>query len=199
VSSGSGEGLTDHTVSAAAAGDEAAFATLYVHLQPALRRYATALVGQDADDVTAEAWLHIARDLRTFHGDVDNFRAWTARIVRNRAMDSLRYSSRRPVQATQWDDLLDGVAREDTAAAALEHLSTESATAMISTLPREQAEAVLLRAVVGLDARSAGQILGKSAAAVRVAAHRGLRQLAQRLPAADDARTRVEPANGESA
>jgi RNA polymerase sigma-70 factor (ECF subfamily) len=36
-----------------------------------------------------------------------------------------------------------------------------------------------LRAVVGLDARAAGAVLGKRAGAVRVAAHRGLKKLAQ--------------------
>lgn len=188
---------SDATVLAAAAGDESAFASLYTQLQPALRRYATALVGQDAEDVTAEAWLHIARDMSTFRGDMDNFRAWTARIVRNRAMDHLRYHARRPVQPTPFDLLLDGVAREDTADSALERMSTESATAMIAQLPREQAEAVLLRAVVGLDAATAGQILGKSAAAVRVAAHRGLRQLARRLPVTDHACKGVVPPGAE--
>jgi RNA polymerase sigma-70 factor (ECF subfamily) len=48
-------------------------------------------------------------------------------------------------------------------------------------LPSDQAEAVLLRAVVGLDADSAGKILGKRAGAVRTAAYRGLRALAKRL------------------
>jgi RNA polymerase sigma-70 factor, ECF subfamily len=48
-------------------------------------------------------------------------------------------------------------------------------------LPPDQAEAVLLRAVLGLDARTAGQVLGKRAGAVRTAAHRGLTTLARRL------------------
>jgi RNA polymerase sigma-70 factor (ECF subfamily) len=44
-----------------------------------------------------------------------------------------------------------------------------------------EAEAVLLRAVLGLDAQTAGQVLGKRAGAVRTAAHRGLRTLARQL------------------
>jgi RNA polymerase sigma-70 factor (ECF subfamily) len=40
---------------------------------------------------------------------------------------------------------------------------------------------VLLRAVIGLDATTAGQVLGKRPGAVRVAAHRGLRRLARML------------------
>ena len=69
----------------------------------------------------------------------------------------------------------------DTATTALDALSTRNAIAMIASLPCDQAEAVLLRAVVGLDARTAGEVLGKRAGTVRVAAHRGLERLAKQL------------------
>jgi RNA polymerase sigma-70 factor (ECF subfamily) len=52
---------------------------------------------------------------------------------------------------------------------------------MIADLPPDQAEAVMLRVVMGLDAESAGQVLGKKAGAVRTAAYRGLRRLGTRL------------------
>ncbi len=160
-------------------GDDGAFAQLYLHLQPRLHRYAMSLVGQDADDVSADAWLHIARDVRAFSGDVDAFRGWAARIVRNRAMDHLRRNARRPAEPMA--DLPDAVAREDTEQAAMEAVSTSTAVALIAALPREQAEAVMLRAVVGLSAQQAALVLGKSPAAVRVSAHRGLKRLAAQL------------------
>jgi RNA polymerase sigma-70 factor, ECF subfamily len=50
-------------------------------------------------------------------------------------------------------------------------------------LPPDQAEAVLLRAVLGLDAQTAARILGKRPGAVRTAAYRGLRTLARELDA----------------
>lgn len=174
------EALAD-ALRSAVAGDERGFVTIYRMLQPGLLRYATALIGADAEDATAEAWLQIARDLRSFSGDVDAFRGWTARIVRNRALDLARSRSRRRTVPAGLDDLLDTVTVDTTAGAATERLSTAAAIELIASLPREQAEAVLLRAVVGLDARTAGQVLGKSAAAVRVAAHRGLRTLERRL------------------
>ena len=52
---------------------------------------------------------------------------------------------------------------------------------LIGTLPPDQAEAVLLRAVLGLDAATAGQVLGKRPGAVRTAASRGLRTLHGKL------------------
>jgi RNA polymerase sigma-70 factor (ECF subfamily) len=66
-------------------------------------------------------------------------------------------------------------------------VSTESAIALIAELPRDQAEAVLLRVVVGLDAESAGKVLSKRAGAVRTATYRGLRRLASRLEQAQAA------------
>jgi RNA polymerase sigma-70 factor, ECF subfamily len=171
----------DELIARAAAGDDTAFAALYIDLQPRLRRYALSLVGQEADDVTAEAWLQIARDLRGFSGDLDAFRGWAARIVRNRALDYVRARNRRPVQSLPPEQFPELPAGDDTAASAFDRLSTTAAVRVIASLPREQAEAVLLRAVVGLDAKTAGKVLGKSAAAVRVSAHRGLKALAKRL------------------
>ena len=143
-------------------------------------------MGQDADDVTADAWLQIARDLRNFSGDLDSFRGWTARIVRNRALDHLRARGRRPADLAPVELLTETAARDDTEGATFERLSTTAAVALIASLPREQAEAVMLRAVVGLDAKRAGQVLNKSAAAVRVSAHRGLKTLAERLQSGPD-------------
>lgn len=168
-------------VAAAQAGDGQAFAALYRETHPRLLRYAAGLVGQDAEDVTAEAWLQIARDLHRFSGDVDAFRGWAARIVRNRAMDQVRARARRPVQATDLSALLEHPCTEDAASTAAENISTAAAIALIATLPQDQAEAVLLRAVIGLDAASAGKVLGKRPGAVRIAAHRGLKTLARRL------------------
>lgn len=164
----------------ARAGDEVAFAALYRGLQPRLHRYAASLVGADADDVTAEAWLQIARDLRSFTGDDVAFRGWAARIVRNRAIGQLRSARRRPIVALSLPGV-DQVAPDDTEAGALETISTSEALRLISTLPPDQAEAVLLRVVIGLDSATAGTVLGKRAGTVRIAAHRGLRTLARRL------------------
>jgi RNA polymerase sigma-70 factor (ECF subfamily) len=50
---------------------------------------------------------------------------------------------------------------------------------MIASLPKDQAEAVMLRVVAGLDVAQTAQVLGKRPGAVRVAAMRGLRRLAQ--------------------
>jgi RNA polymerase sigma-70 factor (ECF subfamily) len=169
----------DAALLAARAGAEAGFAALYRDLQPRLLRYATVLVGAEAEDVTAETWLQVARGIRGFTGDLDGFRGWVSTICRNRAVDSARVRARRPAEPTDMATLAHLPAGHDTQAAALGALSTRWAMEQILALPRTEAEAVLLRAVVGLDAVTAGRVLGKRPGAVRVAAHRGLRRLAQ--------------------
>ncbi len=176
---------------AAQDGDEESFRMLYRDVQPRLIRFAGALVGADAEDVTSEAWLQIARDLRSFRGDLDGFRGWTATITRHRALDHLRRKSRRPGSDLPVEELVTMAADGDTELAALDGIATEEALRLISELPRDQAEAVLLRVVVGLDAKSAGKVLGKRSGAVRTAAYRGLRRLADRLAETGTARPLV--------
>ncbi|HUR74582.1 MAG TPA: RNA polymerase sigma factor [Sporichthya sp.] len=163
-------------------GDDESFREVYRTIQPSLLRYLRILVGDDAEDVASEAWLQIARDLRTFRGTADAFRGWCATIGRNRAMDHLRRRRTRPVAGdTPVEMLVDLPAPDDTAGAAVELVDGNAALALIATLPRDQAEAVMLRVIVGLDAETAAAVLGKRAGAVRTAAHRGLKNLAKQL------------------
>jgi RNA polymerase sigma factor, sigma-70 family len=150
-------------------------------VQPGLLGYVRGLVGEDAEDVASDAWLEIARDLGRFRGDGAGFRGWTATIARHRALDHLRKRQRRPRTALLEQDILQFPGGYDTADAALETLSTEMALELIGGLPREQAEAVLLRVVVGLDGPAAARVLGKRTGAVRTSAYRGLRRLARQV------------------
>jgi len=172
----------DTAVSGAQRGDEAAFRVVYRAVQPQLLQYVRSLVGPvDAEDVASEAWLQIARDLPSFRGDGTSVRGWAARIARNRALDHIRARSRRPIAGGGVDELVQLPDRADTADEALDAVATDRALAAIAALPREQAEAVMLRVVMGLDSTSAAKVLGKRAGSVRMATHRGLRRLAELL------------------
>lgn len=165
-------------VRSAMLGDERAFGVLYRSVQPGLLRYLRLLVAADAEDVASETWLQIVRDLRSFSGDGNGFRRWAVTIGRNRAMDHLRRQQRRPAILVPVDTLVELAGTDDTALSAVEAIGTDAALAMIGSLPPDQAEAVMLRAVVGLDAISTAEVLGKRPGAVRTAAYRGLRRLA---------------------
>ncbi|MFI1398973.1 RNA polymerase sigma factor [Streptomyces sp. NPDC020681] len=171
-------------VLAAQDGDESAFRTVYRAVHPRLLGYVRTLVGDpDAEDVASEAWLQIARDLGRFSGDADRFRGWAARIARNRALDHIRMRGRRPAVGADETELTSKPAESDTADEAMEALATGNTMALIAQLPQDQAEAVVLRVVVGLDAKSAAKTLGKRPGAVRTAAHRGLKRLSELLGA----------------
>lgn len=168
----------DSAIARAQAGDEAAFRVLYRDMQPRVLRYLQAIVGADAEDVASETWLQVARDLPGFRGDGDGFRGWMATVARHRATDHLRRARRRPQPATVTvADLETWAASDDTAGQALELMATEAAIALISQLPRDQAEVVLLRVVMGLDTAATARVLGKRPGAVRTASYRGLRGL----------------------
>jgi RNA polymerase sigma-70 factor, ECF subfamily len=166
-------------------GDPEVFRGLYREIQPGLLRYLKVLAGSDAEDVASETWLQVARDMAGFTGDRDGFRGWVITIGRHRALDLLRQRGRRPFTVPFGpSDLAERPADDDTEARGIEAVSTDAALRLIASLPPDQAEAVLLRAVAGLDAETAGKVIGKRAGAVRSAAHRGLRALASRLDAA---------------
>jgi RNA polymerase sigma-70 factor (ECF subfamily) len=174
----------DDAVRRMLAGDEEAFRTVYRALQPPLLRYLTVLVGvADAEDVASEAWAQAFRDLDRFSGGADGFRGWVTTIGRNRALDHLRRNSRRPVSDQSVDDLVDLPDGVDVELDTLGRVNSEAVLGLIASLPRDQAEAIMLRTVLGFDAPTAGRILGKRPGAVRAASHRGLKQLAKKLSA----------------
>ncbi len=168
---------------AASNGDEAAFAKLWRDMHPALLRYLRVLLRDNlaAEDVAADVWVDVSRRLGEFRGDEHAFHGWLFTMGRRRAIDTWRRASRTPVHLTDDISRLDRAADHDTAGSALERLGTERALALIATLPQDQAEAITLRVIAGLDVKQVASLLGKRPGAVRVAAHRGLRTLAARL------------------
>ena len=169
-------------VEGARRGDPEAFRVLYREAQPRLLRYLSYLVGSEAEDIASEAWLQATRDLGKFRGSHGDFRGWITTIARNRAMDHLRRANLHPPAIpVPVEDLAFVAGREDTEDLAIEAITTEGALALIAALPPDQAEAVLLRAVVGLDAKRAAQVVGKRAGAVRTAAYRGLKNIEKHL------------------
>ena len=191
-----GEPTVSAALRSAQQGDEDGFRELYRDTQPRLLRYLRVLVPDDAEDLASETWLQIARDLGSFRGELDDFRGWATTIARNRALDHVRRRQRRPPTGAPLEELVHVPAPHDTADAALEAIDTDAALRLIAGLPADQAEAILLRVVIGLDAKAAAQVLGKRPGAVRTAAYRGLNRLAERLDELGLGHGRSRPASG---
>jgi RNA polymerase sigma-70 factor (ECF subfamily) len=168
----------DSVLDSARAGDESGMAELWHALNPPVLRYLRVVVGQAAEDVASETWLQAARDIRRFRGDAAGFRVWLFRVARNRALEELRRSGRRKEDPAGLYTAPDLASRDDPAREAVERMATRQALRLIAELPANQAEAVMLRVVVGLDVTQTAEVLGKRPGAIRIAAMRGLRRLA---------------------
>ena len=170
----------DLALDAARLGHESGMAELWHSLNPLVLRYLRAIVDQAAEDVASETWLQAARDVRGYRGNAAGFRVWLFRVARHRGIDENRRAWRRheePHDAVE--QLRAAASAPDAASEVVELADTDRAVGLIATLPREQAEAVMLRVVAGLDVAGTARVLGKRSGAVRIATMRGLRRLAE--------------------
>jgi len=164
---------------AARHGDERAMAALWQELQPALLRYLRAVEPCTAEDIASDTWLEVTRRLDRFIGGEREFRGWLFTIARHRLIDARLWAARQRTAPVDW--ITDRPGRDDPAADVIADLSTEASLRLVSELPPEQAEAVRLRVMAGLDTEQVARIMGKQPGNVRVLSHRGLRNLARRL------------------
>ena len=170
-------------LAAAAGGDEDAFGMLWYDLQPRLLRYFRVAAAGAAEDLASDTWLRIIRSIGRFQGSEPAFQAWVFTIARHQVLDWRRRAARKPTQDLPVTGLAEPLAPDDPAADAVEGASTQAALALIATLPTDQAEAITLRVVAGLEVNRVAEIMGKRPGTVRVLTHRGLRRLAERLGA----------------
>ena len=168
-------------LTAAQEGDEGAFSVLWRDGNPALLRYLRVIAPESAEDVAAETWVSVVRALPRFQGGETAWRAWLFTTARRRVVDEGRRRSRRPESPVADVGSGEAASAPDAAELALENLATRAAVAAVGTLPPLQAEVIMLRVVAGLDTEAVAELVGRSPGAVRVAAHRGLRRLAQVL------------------
>ena len=169
----------DAAVNAARDGGEAAFAELFRALHPLLQRYLRARYGEVGDDVASETWAAVARDIHRFRGGFTDFRAWLFTIARARAIDEMRRSAKRAVPVP---GCVADVVHASAESEALDNFDHHDVLALVRRLSPDQADAVAARVLAGLDVAATAKLLGKSAAAVRINTHRGLRRLADMIP-----------------
>jgi RNA polymerase sigma-70 factor (ECF subfamily) len=174
-----------YALAAASAGDEAAFAAIWRDLHPRLQRYLRVVAGDAGEDLASETWAVVATTLDRFEGDERAFRAWVFTVARRRAVDNFRRAARRPsvpVDPVTLHEVVDDLPGADPADCVLASISTDEALSLVASLPTDQAEAVALRAIGGLDVATVAVLMDKRPGTVRVLTHRGLRSLAARIP-----------------
>jgi RNA polymerase sigma-70 factor (ECF subfamily) len=165
-------------------GEEDAVRALWRAHHPALLRFfRTRHAAQDVDDLASEVWLRASRSWDRFRGDEHDFRAWFFSIARAVSVDTYRRSGRRREHLVADVEPNMTERRAAAEAGAFESFGTDRAIALLASLPRDQAEAIALRVIAGLDAERVAEIMGKRPGTVRVLQHRGLRRMALMLEA----------------
>jgi RNA polymerase sigma-70 factor, ECF subfamily len=172
----------DDVLAAAQQGANWAIAVLWRELHPRLLRFLRGLDPVAAEDVEADTWLVAARDLTGFCGNDQQFRAWMFTIARNRLIDWRRREARQRSVSVTPEVLGELADDDDPAVTAVDVLRADAAVALVrASLPRDQAEVILLRVLGGLDVAEVAAIVRKSPGNVRVLQHRGLRRLAEQI------------------
>lgn len=158
---------------------------LYERHADAVLRYCTLALGSiaDAEDAVSETYARLIRSPRrpTAHpvsGDAD--RAWVFGIARNVVREQRRWRRRHPTDLTAVESGADRTQPSlDELASQQEEL--EQLRVAIDGLRDEYRQVLLLRFAAGLTSEETGQVLGKSAGAVRIQQLRALEQLKERL------------------
>ena len=161
---------------AARAGERDALAILWRTHQAPLLRYLRARRMVSAEDVASQVWIDVARSIERFEGGADDFRRWLFTIAHRRSVDEVRRAVRQ-TDAT-------AATAEHAVGADVEHDRNDAlgrAIEMVSSLPDDQAEAVMLRVVNDLSITDVAAVMGISEGNVRVLVHRGLSRLRRKL------------------
>jgi RNA polymerase sigma-70 factor (ECF subfamily) len=168
----------DDLIRRAKAGDGEAWRELYRAHAGRLLVWLRAVAGHDAgvgaEDLAADAWLTAANKMASFEGSTDDFGGWLFGVARRLAANNRRRSERRGT----W-----GVDPQEMSALAPTvepHAEVDDQAWVrwaLSGLPLREREVVACLEVIGLDVAATASALDMSAAAVRVARHRGLRRL----------------------
>jgi RNA polymerase sigma-70 factor, ECF subfamily len=168
----------------ARAGHRDALAELWRTHHASVLRYLRARRVGSPEDVASQVWIDVARSIDRFEGDADDFRRWLFTIAHRRSVDEVRRAVRRVDDPRSAPSICDGADVEHDRNGALER-----AIELVSRLPDNLAEAVMLRVVNDLSIADVAAVMGTSEGNVRVLVHRGVARLRRMLDVTDDARS----------
>ncbi len=162
----------------AAGGNFEAFGELYNIYLERIYRYVFYQVRDKmtAEDLTEEVFLKAWKSIDTCRGKEQTFSSWLYRIAHNHVIDNLR--SQRKYLSTDMEALAEVSSPELGEEGKLER---QEMLEVISDLPQNQKQVIILKFIEGLGNREIGQVMGKSQGAIRVLQMRALATLRERL------------------
>ncbi|MFD0740343.1 RNA polymerase sigma factor [Lysobacter koreensis] len=164
------EGLIHHELPAAADGDRHAYSRIVAACQNAVTGLALAIVRDvpASEDIAQEAFLNAWNNLRRLQNPT-SFLPWLREITRNLARDHLRNARRFAREVADADEVIAAVADPGPGPAEhlIEHERQHAAAELISALPDDSREVLLLYYREGQSSQQVAALLGLSDAAVR--------------------------------
>lgn len=160
----------------------AAFAALYRRYVERVYGYCFYLLGDhhDAEDATERTFLAALAAIDRYRDEGATFRSWLFRIAHNQLANALRARGRdrtAPLDAMPEP----GASHQDPARLAGLADDARRLRAAVGRLAEDRRQVIVLRFVDGLSTKEIGDVLERSAGAVRVLQHRALRDLAAAL------------------
>ena len=161
-------------LAAARRGDDWAWHHFYTELIGPITGYLKSRGAREPDDLAAETFLHVARNISTFEGDQASFRSWVFVIAHRRLIDSRRAAARRPQIADRDDEEHEGGNVEDEAIGLLgDHRVNE----LLDQLTEDQREVLTLRVVADLSLKETARVTGRDVGSVKALQRRAIQRL----------------------
>lgn len=174
---------------AARSGAEWAWRALYRDVAPQVLGYLRTRTPHP-EDVCADVFCELVRQLPRFDGDESAFRAWVFLIARHRLIDERRRRTRRPEEPSPEavaDRIAPGGVEDEVVDRDMDDLN-----AILSGLPEAQREVLLLRVIAGMSVQEVAKAMRRREGAIRALQHRALITLRATLAA----RNAGDPADG---
>jgi RNA polymerase sigma-70 factor (ECF subfamily) len=168
-------------IEAARTGAPWALEALYRDLHPRVLRYLRAHESGYAEDLASDTWIGVAKGIPSFKGDEEDFRAFVFTVARRRVLDHRRTEARRRTYPDELASLERHGPTADAEDDAMDQLGQGWALRLVSQLPPDQADVVMLRVLADLPVKDVAAILGKQPGAVRALQFRAVRRLADIL------------------
>ena len=173
-------------VAAAVKGDRHAATRVLEMIRPGVVRYCRSRVGGteranlSADDVAQEVLIAVVSALPGYRDQGRPFMAFVYGIAAHKVADAHRGAARNRSDPVEYlpEVLSTEGGPEDRA---LDSELSAAVQGLLRTLPEKQREIIRLRIIVGLSAEETAEVVDSTAGAVRVAQHRAMKQLRERI------------------
>jgi RNA polymerase sigma-70 factor (ECF subfamily) len=168
------------------AGDEDAFAVLYLRYFDRVYAYLRVIFRENPDeteDATQQVFTRVFETLPRYEQRGQPFRAWLFTIARNGAISRLRALGRDQLVEPRLLDKRREAEPAEEPVADVSWLTDRELVMFVERLPVAQRQVLVLRYMLDLPTKDIARVLGRSGDDVRMLEHRALRFLEKRLTA----------------